>query len=83
MKCINKRVDPSAMRWWIGHLERDGYVVQDLKTTSKGVVKQAVFNKSDENGEVIERLTLQPKVPKKFTGSHGWSNLKQIKKDGE
>ena len=83
MKYTNKRVDPSAMRWWIGHLERDGYVVQDINTTRGGMVKNAIFEMKDENGEIIERLTLQPKVPKKFTGSHGWSNLKQIKKDGE
>lgn len=83
MKCINKRVDKDKMNWHIKHLEKQGYILQDIKATSNGNVKHAIFNKMDENGEVIERLTLQPHVPVKYTGSHGWSNLKQIKKDGE
>lgn len=83
MKYTNKRVDSTAMRWHIAHLEKQGYVVQDIKTTSVGKVKHAIFILKDENGEIIERLTLEPKVPVKYTGSHGWSNLKQIKKDGE
>lgn len=83
MKYTNKRVEPQKMNWHIRHLEKQGYLVQDIYTTRGGMVKSAIFEMKDENGEVIERLTLQPKVPVKYTGSHGWSNLKQIKKDGE
>ena len=81
---INKRVARDKLKWHISHYERNGYTLVDVKTSPNGVVKGAYFEKRDENGEVTEKLLLEPKPRVRYSGSHGWSNLKQVnKKDGD
>ena len=61
-KITNKRVKQTAMVWWIRHLQKEGWICEDVKQNKYGFIKWAHFH--NENGE---RIILEPKVKEKFT----------------